>query len=227
MDKAKLPVERLHAALIECNSFKAAVLSVVRLLPVDSLRSQVVSLFVAAMLDHYSSITHLFSEERYDFATSAFALIRPIIDSAFRGVWIANFAKDEEIASSLTATGYKVFEKVKPNNVFDLMKDKFAINDDGIRENISGDWQAVHGFVHTGTHQLKHRLEAIRSKTYPYKWAIAALAMSSRYVMVGSVYVAYPQNKDVALSIAAAYRHLADHIEIERSDDNPKPHMVN
>lgn len=213
MDKEKQSIERLHLALGECNKFRTAVVSGVKQLPVDSLKRQVASLFIATMLDHYSSITYLLGEDRYDFATSAFALVRPIIDSAFRGIWIANFATDEEINLSLTSSGYNVFEKVKPVMLFGLMKKQFNV-DDALLNHFKKDWKSVHGFVHNGTEQLRHRLEAFRSKEYPYERAIAASLMSSYYVMVGSVYVAYRQNSEVILSIFAAYGQLTDKIKI-------------
>lgn len=227
MDKEKQSIERLQLVLRECNRFRTAVVSGLKQLPVDSLRRQVASLFIATMLDHYSSITYLLGEERYDFATSAFALVRPIIDSAFRGVWIANFATDEEINLSLTPTGYKVFEKVKPVMLYDLMKERFNI-DDALQSHFKKDWQSVHGFVHTGTEQLKHRLEGVKSKAYPYERAIAALIMSSYYVMVGSAYVSVStQNLDTGVSIVKAHDLLRSRVEIVRAGDKTKSHLVN
>jgi hypothetical protein len=219
MHQKRLPVDRLHAALGECQTFEAAVLTGVRQLPVDSLRSQIASLFIATALDHYRSMTHLFSEERYDFATSAFALIRPVIDSAFRGVWIANFATDEDVATSLTPTGYRTLEKkAKPDKMYDLMKVRFNIQYQGVGETFKEDWKAVHGFVHTGPQQLKNRLKAAKLKKFPYEPAIAALLMGSFYIRVGAVYIALStQNTDVALSIALAHDNLSDHVEVKRT----------
>jgi len=225
MNQEKQSIERQRVALDECKRFSAAVVSNLKLLPIDIMKRHVASLFVATMLDHYCSIIHLFGEERYDFSISAFVLVRPIIDSAFRGVWIANFAKDEEIDSVLTANGYEVLKKINPGMLYGLMKKQFNI-DDSLQDHFKEDWKSVHGFVHTGTEQLKQRVGAIRSRTYPYEKVIAALVMSSQYVMVGSVYVAYAQNADVALSISEAHDNLRRQVVIVQTDKS-KSHMVN
>lgn len=228
MDKEKQSIERLHQALEECNKFRTAVVSGVKLLPVDSLRRQVASLFIATMLDHYSSITYLLGEERYDFATSAFALVRPIVDSAFRGVWIANFATDDEVITTMTPAGDKLLERINPGKVIDLMKVRFAINDEDLSVNITEDWKSIHGFVHTGTQQLKNRLRAVRLKKYPYEPTIAALIISSKYVRIGSTYVSVStKNMNTAITIVKAHDLLRSHVEIMQTGDKTKSHTVN
>jgi hypothetical protein len=115
----------------------------------------------------------------------------------------------------MTPVGEKLLERINPGKVVDLMKVRFAINDEGLRVNITEDWKSIHGFVHTGTQQLKNRLRAVRLKKYPYEPAIAALIISSYYVMLGSAYVSVStKNLDTGISIVKAHDLLRSRVEI-------------
>ena len=81
-----------------------------RKLKKDDLRERIVAGFLNLSLEHFGSILQLIEMKMY---SSAFALLRPLFDSAYRAIWFNIIASGDELKKFTTDIAYKVKETWK------------------------------------------------------------------------------------------------------------------
>jgi hypothetical protein len=195
-------------AIKECETFKDLVVLELGSLTIDSKRKRLAILFLAIALDHFRAIIHLLDDGRY--VTSAFALVRPLMDAAFRSIWIAHIATDDEILEAESNTEAKY---PNPRKVCQLMQIKFGDETDELVHTISKDWKRLSGYVHTGLPQLTTKLSAGSSATFPGGRALTMLLRSSAHLCYGvSFFATSIPNVEMAQRIDKAHDLLFEKI---------------
>jgi Family of unknown function (DUF6988) len=117
----------------------------------NTLRIQLFAGFMAVVLEHHDSILVLLkTQKNYG---SAFALMRPLVEAAYRAQWMYTCASDQELESIRDGRnlypGFKIMAdeieaKYGTDNFFGLMKDS---------------WKSLSGYTHTGLEQLARRFD--------------------------------------------------------------------
>lgn len=104
------------------------------------------------VLEHHGAILHLLGTGQFD--GSALALVRPLIDAAYRAHWIYSSASPENIAK------LRAGEKCDPGliNMAEAVEKK--IGADGFFVAIGPYITALHGYTHGGLEQLGRRFDA-------------------------------------------------------------------
>ena len=105
-----------------------------------------VAAFFSLSLEHHGAILHLIREGQFD--GSAFALVRPLIDAAYRAHWIYACAKPEIVLR--IKKGEDVYPGL-PNMASEIEKRSDA---GGIFATIGPYLRALHGYTHGGLEQL-------------------------------------------------------------------------
>jgi hypothetical protein len=111
----------------------------------------VASLFSLAM-EHHGAILYLLRAGQFD--GSAFSLIRPLIDCAYRAHWIYACAKPDIVLR------IKNGEDVYPGLVNMAVEIEKKIDADGIFQSITPYIKGLHGYTHGGLEQLGRRFDA-------------------------------------------------------------------
>ena len=201
-------------ALLELSSqFAKTVRNEVKQLPVDTERMKLAVLLLASALTHHGAINLLLDDGRY--AASALALTRSVADAAFRAIWIAKFATDDEVSLALKSSDDpKLFKWPNPRTVTELIQAKFKQNDPDELEFIKMDWRHMSGSVHTGSSQLRNRLKGYDSRGYPVATQVKIILKSSLYLNHGArlVAIAVPAF-DIAKRIDTEFEALVDFAE--------------
>jgi len=113
-------------------------------------------LLVAAIFsltaEHHGAILYLLKAGRFD--GSALALVRPLIDGAYRAHWIYSCAKPDIVAR------IKNGENVYPGLINMATEIEKKINADGMFASIAPYINALHGYTHGGLEQLGRRFDA-------------------------------------------------------------------
>ena len=109
--------------------------------------------------EHHAAILYLLKAARYD--GSALALVRPLIDGAYRAHWIYSCAKPDIVAR------IKNGENVYPGliNMADEIEKK--VNADGLFATIKPYINTLHGYTHGGLEQLGRRFNATGTAVQP------------------------------------------------------------
>jgi len=102
--------------------------------------------------EHHGAILHLLKAGRFD--GSAFALVRPLIDGAYRAHWIYSCAKPDIVAR------IKNGEDVYPGLINMATEIEKKIDADGMFASIAPYINALHGYTHGGLEQLGRRFDA-------------------------------------------------------------------
>src|ERR1700730_31269 len=114
-------------------------------------RRGLLAIFMSVAQSHHEAILLLAGQERL--VSSAFALFRPMVEAAYRGLFVAFLAKDEQI-ETIKAGGepYGRFNKLAND-----LDDKFQT--DGMYSQYAGDaWKILNGYTHGGLEQLARRI---------------------------------------------------------------------
>ena len=106
----------------------------------DNLRELIVAGFLSLSREHHSSIILLLEKGIY---SSAFALLRPLIDSIFRGLWVSLVASEEEI-EKIYCTEYK-FETKTYKYIKEI--DKYNLT-----STFHDEYKQIAPFLHDMTH---------------------------------------------------------------------------
>ncbi len=118
----------------------------------SSPRNDLVYAYVALVLEHQNAIVNLI---RLNLVGSALALLRPQVETAFRGLWVNLIACDEQI----TAIGQRGEEPFPP---FRKMVEELDTRYDagGWLLGFADDWKPLNGFTHLGLEQLGRRFRS-------------------------------------------------------------------
>lgn len=120
-------------------------------------------LLVAAILsltaEHHGAILYLLKSGRFD--GSAFALVRPLVDAAYRAHWLYSCAKPEIIAR------IKKGEDVYPGLINMATEIEKKVNADGMFASIAPYINTLHGYTHGGLEQLGRRFDATGLEVRP------------------------------------------------------------
>jgi hypothetical protein len=114
-------------------------------------RRALLATFISVAQSHHEAILLLAGQERL--VSSAFALFRPMVEAAYRGLFVAFLATDEQI-ETIKAGGepYGRFNKLAND-----LDDKFQT--DGMYSQYAGDaWKILNGYTHGGLEQLARRI---------------------------------------------------------------------
>jgi hypothetical protein len=113
-------------------------------------------ILIAAILsltsEHHGAILHLLKAGRFD--GSALALVRPLIDGAYRAHWIYSCAKPDIV------TRIKNGENVYPGLTNMATEIEKRLDADGVFASIAPYISALHGYTHGGLEQLGRRFDA-------------------------------------------------------------------
>jgi hypothetical protein len=118
----------------------------------DDYRTVTVIGFMAQIIEHQEAVLLLIDE---DLVGSALALMRPVVEAMYRGLWIDKCATDEEvkrfiekdeIEARFTTLAKAIDEKYETHGAFEGLKKRT--------------WSLLNSLTHTGMHQLKRRFTA-------------------------------------------------------------------
>lgn len=120
-------------------------------------------LLVAAIFsltcEHHAAILYLLESGRYD--GSALALVRPLIDGAYRAHWIYSCARPDIVAR--IKNGENVYPGL-PNMADEIEK---KVNADGLFATVKPYINSLHGYTHGGLEQLGRRFNATGTAVQP------------------------------------------------------------
>jgi hypothetical protein len=114
-------------------------------------RRALLAAFVSLAQSHHEAILLLAGQKQL--VSSAFALFRPMVEAAYRGLFVAFLATDEQI-ETIKDDGepYGHFNKLA-----NALDDKFQT--DGLYLQYAGDaWKTLNGYTHGGLEQLARRI---------------------------------------------------------------------
>jgi len=125
----------------------------------DTDQKMLVAAIFSLTSEHHGAILHLLKTGRFD--GSAFALVRPLIDGAYRAQWIYSCAKPDIVAR------IKNGEDVYPGmiNMADEIEKK--VDADGMFASIKPYIKALHGYTHGGLEQLGRRFNVTGTAVQP------------------------------------------------------------
>jgi hypothetical protein len=105
--------------------------------------------YLSLVLEHQKAIVSLVD---LNLRGSAFALLRPQVETAFRGLWVGRIATDQQIADidENDAVPFPEFREM-------AKKVDEAYHANGILESITGVWKSLNGLTHSGRIQLERR----------------------------------------------------------------------
>jgi len=109
--------------------------------------------------EHHAAILYLLKAGRFD--GSALALVRPLIDGAYRAHWIYSCAKPDIVAR--IKNGENVYPGL-PNMADEIEK---KVDADGMFASIKPYINALHGYTHGGLEQLGRRFNATGTAVQP------------------------------------------------------------
>jgi hypothetical protein len=104
------------------------------------------------VLEHHGAILHLFCTGQFD--GSALALVRPLIDSAYRAHWIYSCASKGNLAK--IREGVDVY----PGLINMATEIEKRVSADGFFLRVEPYIKALHGYTHGGLEQLGRRFDA-------------------------------------------------------------------
>ena len=115
----------------------------------DDHRSVWVAGSLAQALEHHEAIALLIKRE---LTGSAFALVRPLVDTVMRALWINAVACDQQVARARD-DGKKVFPPMKEMSE----AVERAYRDDDLLQRMTAEWDAMCSYTHSGARQLGRR----------------------------------------------------------------------
>lgn len=118
-----------------------------------------VAAIFSLIAEHHGAILYLLKAGRFD--GSAFALVRPIIDGAYRAHWIYSCAKPEIIARIRNG------ENVYPGLINMATEIEKNLSTDGMFVSVAPYISALHGYTHGGLEQLGRRFDSTGTEVIP------------------------------------------------------------
>ena len=108
-------------------------------------------------IEHYDSIICLF--ERRNFG-SAIALLRTLLDTEYRGLWLISVAKDDEMKDYLDDKLH-----LHQQHIFEEL-DKAYDTDKYFQTEKKNAWKVLSDYTHTGIYQVRKRLKGNKIGSY-------------------------------------------------------------
>jgi hypothetical protein len=118
----------------------------------DTDEKMLVGAYFSLILEHHGAILHLLDTGQFD--GSALALVRPLIDAAYRAHWVYSSASPENIAKLRNG------EKCDPGLINMAEAVEKNIDSGGFFLTITPHINALHGYTHGGLEQLGRRFDA-------------------------------------------------------------------
>ena len=118
----------------------------------DTDEKMLVGSYFSLILEHHGAILHLFQTGQFD--GSALALVRPLIDAAYRAHWVYSSASPENI------TKLRNGEKCDPGLINMAEAVERNVDAGGFFLTITPYINALHGYTHGGLEQLGRRFDA-------------------------------------------------------------------
>ncbi len=177
----------------------------------SSPRFDLVLAYVSITLEHQHAIINLVGLK---LVGSAFALLRPQVETAFRGLWVNLIATDEQV-TAIAKDGKEPFPKFR--DMASELDTRYGL--DGWCSSIAAQWGALNGFTHSGLEQLGHRFRDDGNifPTYPDEM-IASLLQLSATISIGLLPAIY-RNMGLQDKASALEQWLDDYVK-------PKPDVV-
>jgi hypothetical protein len=135
-------------------------------------RQRLLSAFTVVACTHHASVTMLARDE---LDSSALALLRPLVESCFRGLWIYHETTDKQVEEF--ASGKRTDFPDLPGLV-EVLAPLFP---DGLIEPVKKNYKTMCGFTHTGYEQIFHMFDPEGNVTpsYPESIVVDLLANAS------------------------------------------------
>jgi hypothetical protein len=115
-------------------------------------RTALFAAFISTMLTHHEAILTLLNHDRL--IGSALALLRPLVEAGFRGMFTGFSASDEQVQE--IAKGGQPYPHF--NNLVENLDTLF--NTDGVFTQYGKEtWKTLCGYTHTGLEQLARRIQ--------------------------------------------------------------------
>jgi hypothetical protein len=146
----------------------------------SSPRNDLVFAYIALVLEHQNAIATLI---RCKLVGSALALLRPQIETAFRGLWVNLIASESEV-TAIAQTGAEPFPRFKQ-----MAKDlDLRYGSGGWLQMFADMWGTLNGYTHSGLEQLGRRFgeDGNLTSNYPDE-VIAEVAVVSGTVSIGLI----------------------------------------
>jgi hypothetical protein len=118
----------------------------------DTDEKLLVGSYFSLILEHHGAILHLLQAGQFD--GSALALVRPLIDAAYRAHWVYSSASPENIAKLRNG------EKCDPGLINMAEAVEKNVDAGGFFLTITPYINALHGYTHGGLEQLGRRFDA-------------------------------------------------------------------
>jgi hypothetical protein len=166
-------------------------------------RGRLLIAFMSLALEHQDSILYLLSTGKH--AGSALALLRPLLDTAVRGLWFHYLTTDEQI--------HKFEQGLTKPPKFGPMIDALenATGNPGLFASLKDHWNALCDLTHSGIGQLGRRVMADGSIDVAYDEGemIEALQVAtSTLTMFAMFFCSIMQRETQRSQIAARYKDL-------------------
>lgn len=150
-----------------------------------NLRNTVFHALADLVPEHFGAIILLV--EQRQFFGSAFALLRPLIETYLRAIWVNSIASDEELA--MISQGAKELPKFSVCRA--AVEAYFAQNGvSGLYDMHSDFVKSLHGFTHSGLEQITNRISAsfeITPYKYPDSGITALLDQAGRFAVMAAM----------------------------------------
>ena len=192
MDKEQSPSEAKHLTArvqVRLNVAKEVYNLAIELHPIETytpdLRNTTFHALVDIVPEHFGAIILLV--EHRQFFGSAFALLRPLIETYLRAVWIQSIASEEDLAK--ISEGKKDLPKFSDCRA--AVEKYFA--ETGVSELYkmeTGFVRSLHGFTHSGLEQIVNRISPsleITPYNYPESSIIALLDLAGRFTVMAAM----------------------------------------
>jgi len=143
-------------------------------------RNDLVYGYVALVLEHQNAIVNLI---RLNLVGSALALLRPQVETAFRGLWTNLIASDEQIAA-IGQSGEGPFPRFR--KMAEELDTRYSAR--GWLLGFADDWKTLNGFTHSGLEQLGRRFRSDGNIASNYtEEVVSGLATNSGTLSIGMI----------------------------------------
>lgn len=170
-----------------------------------SIKDSLVVALVSLSRQHYLSIFLLAKESTY--YSSAFALIRPLIDAVYRAIWLMKVATDNQVekinnnekqfmtTQELSKKIDRKFHELKENKgeeQFDIFHNRYNKNS-----------QVLHGLTHGGMEQIHKQLkDGIIYPAFTEEDLVGLLSEATvNYVLLLIIYGEFNKNKELDIVV--------------------------
>ena len=154
----------------------------------DKLREFIVAGFLSISRDHHCAIISLLEKGIY---SSAFALLRPLIDSIYRGLWVSQVASEEEIGK-IYSTEYK-FETKTYKYVDKIDKEN---NTNVFHERYKQMAPFLHDMTHGGIEQLSRQFDKEGSVFVSFSDKDLSSLLNNANVLISRLLIEYDKFQD-------------------------------